>query len=314
MFLPSNFKETEFSLILDRVTSDLGDGVHETQIPRLAVIRAGSPTEQLHTVYEPSVCIVARGAKRTIAGDRILDYRAGQYLAVSLDLPVIGQVTQATADSPYLCLRLTLDPALLSGLILEAGLKAPPQADQGLGLTTSLATPEMTDAAARMARLLETPDAIPVLAPLVERELLYRLLTADQGALLHRIALGESRTAQIGRAVKWIKDNFREPLRIEAVAAKANMSPSAFHQHFKEVTALSPLQYQKQMRLQEARRLILANLADAASAGFAVGYGSPSQFSREYARLFGLPPIRDAARLRASMAGEDAGARQAARA
>ncbi|MFP5515230.1 MAG: AraC family transcriptional regulator N-terminal domain-containing protein [Alphaproteobacteria bacterium] len=309
------FKQTEFSLILDRVTSDLGDGVHETQIPRLAVIRASSPTEQLHTVYEPSVCILAHGAKRTIAGDRILDYRAGHYIAVSLDLPVIGQVVQATADSPYLCLRLTLDPALLSGLILEAGLRAPPpQAEQGLGLTTSLSTPEMIDAAARMARLLETPDAIPVLAPLVERELLYRLLTADQGAMLHRIALGESRTAQIGRAVKWIKDNFREPLRIETVAAKANMSPSAFHQHFKEVTALSPLQYQKQLRLQEARRLILANLTDAASAGFAVGYGSPSQFSREYARLFGLPPIRDAARLRSSMTGEDAGARQAARA
>ncbi|CAO3408917.1 AraC family transcriptional regulator N-terminal domain-containing protein [Azospirillum largimobile] len=309
------FKQTEFSLILDRVTSDLGDGVHETQIPRLAVIRASSPTERLHTVYEPSVCILAHGAKRTIAGDRILEYRAGHYIAVSLDLPVIGQVVQATADSPYLCLRLTLDPALLSGLILEAGLRPPPpQAEQGLGLTTSLATPEMIDAAARMARLLETPDAIPVLAPLVERELLYRLLTADHGAMLHRIALGESRTAQIGRAVKWIKDNFREPLRIETVAAKANMSPSAFHQHFKEVTALSPLQYQKQLRLQEARRLILANLADAASAGFAVGYGSPSQFSREYARLFGLPPIRDAARLRSSMTSEDAGARQAARA
>ncbi|MBK1837205.1 AraC family transcriptional regulator [Azospirillum sp. YIM B02556] len=309
------FKETEFSLILDRVTSNLGDGVHETRIPRLAVIRASSPTERLHTVYEPSVCFVAQGAKRSIAGDRILEYRAGQYLAVSLDLPAIGQVTEASAESPYLCFRLTLDPVLLSGLILEAGLKAPPShIDQGLGLTTSLATPDMIDAAARMARLLETPDAIPVLAPLVERELLYRLLTADHGALLHRIATGESHTAQIGRAVKWIKDNFREPLRIEAVAAKANMSPSAFHQHFKDITALSPLQYQKQLRLQEARRLILANLADAASAGFAVGYGSPSQFSREYARLFGLPPIRDAARLRSTMTADHAGARQAAQA
>ncbi|CAO3433213.1 AraC family transcriptional regulator [Azospirillum endophyticum] len=308
-------KETEFSLVLDRVTSHLGDGIHETRIPRLAVIRASSPTEGLHTVYEPSVCFVGRGAKRSIAGDRVLEYRAGQYLTVSLDLPVIGQVTEASTESPYLCFRLTLDPALLSGLILEAGLKAPaPHTDQGLGLTASLATPEMIDAAARMARLLETPDAIPVLAPLVERELLYRLLTADHGALLHRIAMGESRTAQIGRAVKWIKDNFREPLRIEAVAAKANMSPSAFHQHFKDITALSPLQYQKQLRLQEARRLILANLADAASAGFAVGYGSPSQFSREYARLFGMPPIRDAARLRSTMTADHAGARQAAQA
>ncbi|SHJ01296.1 AraC-type DNA-binding protein [Roseomonas rosea] len=291
-------RHAELALLIDRLTENLGDGIHATCIPRLAVIRASAPTDRFHTVYGPSVCIVAQGAKRSIAGDRILDYAPGHYLTVSVELPVIGQVTQASAEEPYLCLRLDLDPALLSGLLIEAGPRGRRAPEPDLGIMLSYTAPEMMDAAIRLTRLLSTPGDIAVLSPMTERELLYRLLTGDQAAMLHAIAMGESRTAGVARAVNWIKDNFREPLRIEALAELAHMSPSALHQHFKTVTAMSPLQYQKQLRLQEARRLILSAQSDAAGAGFAVGYSSPSQFSREYARLFGAPPLRDIARLR----------------
>ncbi|MBP0444750.1 AraC family transcriptional regulator [Roseomonas sp. SSH11] len=301
-------RHAELALLIDRLTEDLGDGIHTTRIPRLALIRSAQPTDGLHTVYGPSVCIVAQGTKRTIAGEAVLDYAPGHYLIVSVEIPVIGQVTRATAEEPYLCLRLDLDPAMLGGLLIEAGMHRRREPEPGLGIMLSYTTPEIMDAVIRLTRLLSTPGDIPVLAPLVERELLYRLVNGDQAAMLHGIAMGESRAAGIARAVNWIKDHFREPLRVEKLAEIAHMSPSALHQHFKTVTAMSPLQYQKQLRLQEARRLILSAQSDAAGASFAVGYGSPSQFSREYARLFGAPPLRDIARLR----GGEEGARMAA--
>ncbi|RYE28641.1 MAG: AraC family transcriptional regulator, partial [Hyphomicrobiales bacterium] len=219
-------------------------------------------------------------------------------LVVSLDLPVIGQVIEATPQEPYLCVKLELDPAAIGALMLEAPPLTEPELSSGPGLTVGPMTPALRDAVIRLTSLLEAPADIAVLAPLVEREILYRLLTGEQAARLRQIAVAESKLQQVNRAIAWIKRNYRSPFSVEIVAAEARMSPSALHQHFKAVTAMSPLQYQKQLRLQEARRLILARAHDAASAGFQVGYESPSQFSREYSRLFGAPPLRDVARLR----------------
>lgn len=267
-----------------------------TAIPRVGLVRSDTPTLPVGVVYQPMLCIVAQGAKRTLLGDNIVEYGAGQFLVVSVDLPITGAVVQASPDAPYLAVRLALDPTMLADMLLA--LPDVAQETPSPGLAVSPVTPDLLDAAVRLLRLLDRPTDIPMLAPLAEREILYRLLTGAQAPMLRQIAWAHSRTAQVGRAIGWIRKHFAEPLRIEAVARRANMSTSTFHRHFKAVTAMSPLQYQKQIRLQEARRLLLAGQADAASIGFAVGYESPSQFSREYARLFGQPPVRDAVRLR----------------
>lgn len=276
------------------------DGTHATPLPRVALIRSSCPTEPLHALHEPALCIVAQGRKRVLLGDRVFLYDPSQYLVVSVDLPVIGQVIAASADQPYLCLRLNLDPATLGALMMEAGLEGDHEAEAPPGLSLSTVTPELLDAAVRLLRLLDTPRDLPALAPLVEREILYRLLTGPQAAKLRQIALGESKLQQVNRAIAWIKRHYRDPFSIDAVTAEARMSRSALHHHFKAVTAMSPLQYQKQLRLQEARRQIVGQAVDAVTAGFNVGYDSPSQFSREYRRLFGEPPMRDAVRLRSA--------------
>jgi len=213
---------------------------------------------------------------------------------------VIGEVIEADPDRPYLCLRLDLDPAMLGSLLHEVGLDSRHEGDGGTGLSLDRSTPELVDAATRLVRLLDTPREAAVLAPLAERELLYRVLMSGQAARLRQIAFADSSLRRVGRAIDWIKQTFREPFSIVAVADAAGMSPSSLHQHFKAVTALSPLQYQKRLRLQEARRLVLNGSMDAASAGHSVGYDSPSQFSRDYKRLFGDPPIRDTAKFRSS--------------
>lgn len=274
------------------------DGVHETAIPRVKIVRLSRPSEPMHGLHEPALCIIAQGAKQVILGDQIYHYDAAQCLIVSLDLPVIGQVIEATPDKPYLCVKLELDPGAIAALILESAPPAERELPPGPGLTVSSMTPALLDAVIRLTRLLASPADIPVLAPLAEREILYRLLTGEQAPRLRQIAVAESKLQHVNRAIGWIKRNYRKPFSVEIVAAEARMSPSALHLHFKAVTAMSPLQYQKQLRLQEARRLILANARDAASAGFEVGYESPSQFSREYSRLFGAPPLRDVARFR----------------
>lgn len=280
-----------------------GDGSHATAIPQATLHRSSRVTQPIHTLYKPALCIVAQGRKRTQLGDRIHIYDAAKYLVVSVDLPIAGQVIEASEEKPYLCLQLDIDPAMLSALLLESGLqetKIGTDSAAQLGLSVSPVTAELLDATLRLMRLLDSPHDIPVLAPMAQREILYRALFGAHGARLRQIAMADSRQAQINRAIGWIKANYATPFSIEAVAKAASMSPSALHQHFKAVTAMSPLQYQKQIRLQEARRMILAQSLDAASAGHNVGYESPSQFSREYSRLFGAPPGRDVARLRAS--------------
>jgi AraC-like DNA-binding protein len=292
----------DLARLLDRHTAGLEPGIHDSLLDRVALIRSEQPSCRLHTVYNPSLCIVAQGAKRSIAGDSVLAYGPGQYLTVSVDLPVIGEVVAASRSKPYLCLKLSLDCTQISDLLLGARLPAPAEKEPDLGLAVSVLTPELLDAAVRLLGLLDRPSAIPTLAPLYERELLYFLLAGEQGDRLRQIARAEGRTAQVVKAVRWIAARFRESIAVEDAAAVAGMSPSSFHEHFKAVTAHSPLQYQKLLRLQEARRLLVSMGGDAASAAFAVGYSSPQQFSREYARLFGAPPQRDAARLRAQPA------------
>jgi len=274
------------------------DGIHATGIEGLQLVRLSRPSDPVPGVMQPALCIVAQGRKRVIAGDRIVSYDPARFLIVTLDTPVIGQVVEASADEPYLCLKLDLDPADISALLIETGGISAAAAESEPSLDLSDVSSDLLDAAVRLVRLLRKPEDIAVLAPMVKREILYRLLRSDQATRLQQIAVAESRMQQVNRAIGWIKRNFREGFSIEAVADEARMSPSALHLHFKAVTAMSPLQYQKQLRLQEARRLMLAEAVDAASAGYRVGYDSASQFSREYARLFGAPPLRDVARLK----------------
>jgi len=273
------------------------DGIIDTPIARLALVRSGQSGEPVHMVQRPALCIIAQGGKRVLLGDAVIDYGPASYLVASLDLPITGAVTQASADAPYLCFCLYLDPALLSEIALT--LPPLPAAEDGVGMTLHPMTPELIDAATRLTALLGDQATASLLAPLIERELLMRLMTGPGGGVLRAIANGESRTGQIAQAIAWLKAHFREPFSGPHLAALAGMSLSSFHDHFRRATAMTPLQYQKQLRLQEARALMLAERLDAAEAGFRVGYDSPSQFSREYRRLFGAPPIRDIGRLKA---------------
>ena len=292
--------QLEFARLIERSTP--ADGIHPTALPRVSLIRASQASEPIHVLHEPAICIIAQGRKQVMSGGNVFVYDRAQYLVVSVDVPVVGQIIEASTDQPYLCFLLSLDPGMLGALMMEANLLAPRPGESQASVFLSDVTTELLDAAVRLVRLLDSPRDIPILAPVAEREILYRLLIGPQGARLRQIAVADSRLQQVGRAISWLKHNFREPFRIEDLAREARMSSSALHQHFKTVTSMSPLQFQKQLRLQEARRLILAQAMDAALAGHSVGYDSPSQFSREYRRLFGAPPIRDVQRLRASEA------------
>ncbi|MCP3140065.1 AraC family transcriptional regulator [Pyxidicoccus xibeiensis] len=278
------------------------DGMHPTAIERLSLIRASSAGEPFHVLHQPALCIIVQGAKRVMVGEEVYRYGAAQHLVISVDLPAVGQVTHATPRTPYLCFRLDLDPGELAELVLKTG--APPPAERGSSRALFIGqTPApLVDAALRLVRLLDTPEDIPTLAPLTMREILYRLLRSEDGWRLGQIATANSQAQRIVKSIDWLKTHFREPLRIEDLARKVHMSPSALHHHFKAVTNLSPLQYQKQLRLQEARRLLLSDEVDVATAGFRVGYESPSQFNREYRRLFGAPPGRDLRQLRGTRA------------
>ncbi len=271
-----------------------------TAIPGVTLMRADAPTMPVGSLHRPLLCIIAQGRKRVLLGEKLFEYDAAKYLIASVDLPITGEICEASAKTPYLAMSVGLDPATLAAMLLDM----PQSGDGGKpfpGLAVSPMTPDLLDPVLRLLRLLDRPAGRQNAgAPLAEREILYRLLLGPQGAMLRQIALADSRLSQISHAIQWIKQNYDRPFRIETLAAIAHMSPSSLHRHFKQVTAMSPLQFQKRIRLQEARRRVLGLEADAASVGFSVGYESPSQFSREYSRLFGVPPGRDAAQLRAS--------------
>jgi AraC-like DNA-binding protein len=256
------------------------------------VERATMPTPLM---TGPVVGLVARGAKQAVLGDRTYDYRAGQYLVASVDLPVTGRYT----ETPFLGIGMALEPSAIAELLLDTGEHTSRSAAHP-GITTSDASTELLDAFARLLRLLDHPADIPVLAPMIRREILWRLVTGPQGAMVRQIGLADSTLTHVGRAIRWIRKHHAEPLRIDELARLARMSPTSFHRHFRAVTAMTPIQYQKRIRLHEARVLLVDRTLDVATVGYLVGYESTSQFSREYRRQFGSPPGKDAERLRSA--------------
>ena len=262
-----------------------------------------SPTQPTHAAQQPCFALVAQGEKSLTVGEHTLRYGVGDFLLVALDVPVVSQVTRASPEEPHLGVGIIIDPAKLKELM--GRINAPPSAlvgRQGLGVAVNRASDGLLDAVLRLIRLLDTPEAIPALAPLVEQEILYHLLTGPCGAQLTQIAQADTPGNKVAAAVTWLRENFRQPLLVETLATQANMSASSLHQHFKAITGMTPMQYQKQLRLHEARRLMLLELLDVGSAGYRVGYQSASHFSRDYSRMYGLPPQRDVERLRTAAA------------
>jgi AraC-like DNA-binding protein len=265
----------------------------------LRLLCASSPTELGHGVSFPAFCMVAQGSKEVLLGDDLYRYDANNYLITAASLPIASRITEASEERPYLGVVLGLDPALVGSVMVEAGHPAPGEKAAVRAFDVSPLDAGLLDAVLRLVRLLDAPAAeVRFLRPLVTREIVFRLLEGEQGGRLRQIAVLGGHAHRIARALERLREEFARPLRIEDVAREAGMSVSGFHHHFKAVTAMSPLQFQKRMRLQEARRLMLGEDLDAGSAGHRVGYGDASQFSREYKRLFGAPPARDAERLR----------------
>ncbi|MFB2598719.1 AraC family transcriptional regulator N-terminal domain-containing protein [Herbiconiux sp. P17] len=272
-------------------------GVRHDVLEGLSIGVSAHPTEPAAVMSRPSLALVAQGTKRTVLNGTAYEYHAGQFLVVSLDLPVTGFVLEASAEHPFAVVTLALDPALIATLLLETPATPAPVV---AGMAVSDAAPELVDAMVRMLGLLDRPADVPVLAEAYRREVVWRLLTSDQGGLVRQIGVADGSLARVARSVRWIREHYADPLRVDDLAELARMSSTAFHRHFRSATSMTPIQFQKQIRLQEARTLLLAADDDIAGVGFRVGYDSPSQFSREYRRAFGEPPARDAERLRAT--------------
>lgn len=282
----------ELRMLIDRHAGPGDMTTATTAVPALTVSRCRTTTEPLGHVYEPTLALIAQGRKQTVLGNRIFNYRSRQYLVVSVSLPITSHIVSATLDKPFLALAFALKPTLVANLLLENS--APDHsATEMTGIGISNAPMDLLDPLSRLLRLLDHPRDIPVLAPGIEREIVWRLLNGHQGGLVREIGLADPRLSEISKTVKWIHSHLHEALRVEALATQANMSVSTFHRHFRFVTAMTPIQYQKQIRLQEARTRLLSNGQSVEAVGFSVGYESPSQFSREYKRFFGLPPTQD---------------------
>ncbi|MTJ80729.1 MAG: AraC family transcriptional regulator [Telmatospirillum sp.] len=305
--------DTQTLSVIDAVTAPTSDprplvplvarftphqGSHQTAIPGLQLHRFSAPTGPIFGLYQPLFSMVVQGTKQiSVAGEQI-QYDQDSFLVTSVDLPVVARITDASAQTPYLCLSFTLSPRKIAELMQDAGL-SPPQGDAcGRGFSVGRLTSPLADAVLRLVRLLETPGDIPILLPLIEREICYRLLHSNQAWNLCHITVADSRPQRIAKAIEVMRNRYAEPLGIEELAAAVNMSASSLHHRFKEVTGMTPMQYQKNLRLREARRLMLAERQDTATAAHRVGYESPSQFSRDYGRLFGNPPARDIVMLR----------------
>jgi len=289
-------QRAELAALIERFAPT--SGIHATAIPRLQLGRRHAPSDIGCGMQEAALCLIVQGRKLVMLGEETYEYDASRYLIASVDLPVSGRIVEASPEVPYLSLVLKLPAANIAALVAQAEAAQAPLPLPSRGLALSRFDPALLDAAIRLVRLLATPQDVALLAPLIEQEILYRLLRSEQGGMLRHIGIADSQGHRIAKAIHWLRHNYRQPMRIEHIAREAHMSPSALHHHFKAVTAMSPLQYQKQLRLQEARQLMLSEVMDAATASHRVGYESPSQFSREYSRLFGAPPGRDVERLR----------------
>jgi AraC-like DNA-binding protein len=288
---------SELIQIIDRNTSH--EGVNETSINSLFFIRESNITEPKYRVYKPSLCIVVSGVKELLLGNERFKYGPGNYLVASVDLPVTGQVINASPITPYLALKLEFNPTQILEILTDTEISTSSKENAKRAIFVNELEGSILDAVIRLARLMESPEDIPILAPIFTKEILYRVLRGQNGNILQQIAIEGSTTNRIRAVIEQIKANFYKSIRIEELAEIANMSVSSLHRHFKDVTAMSPLQFQKHLRLQEARLLLLSESSDAAEVAFRVGYESPSQFSREYSRLFGFPPKEDLKRMRA---------------
>lgn len=277
---------------LRRLASRAENRRTETGIPRVAMVQGRIPEHELSAVYEPMINLILTGSKTMTVGDRTFRYDPATYFVMSVELPAVGSVHASKKGQPYLAVSLTLDPTIIANLL--ADLPKPAGGElYGSGFSVAPITSELLDAWCRMLRLMARPDEIAALAPAYEREILFRVLQGPQGWMLRDLAVPGTDLARIGSAIVWIRQNFSRLLRVETLADMTSLSVSAFHRHFKAVTALSPLQYQKQIRLLRARSLMIAGEGNATTVAFAVGYGSATQFSREYARHFGSPPSKD---------------------
>jgi AraC-like DNA-binding protein len=289
---------------LDALRELIGRHAHDRHGPSaiegLTVTATDAPTALRSGIAEPSLALVVQGRKRTVSGDRVFDYAAGEFLITLLDLPVVGQVTTASPERPFLGVGLRLEPSQIAAMLLESAATLGGTSAPAPGIAVASAGAPLLDALAHLAGLLDAPQDVPVLAPLYRREVLWRLLTGPQGAVVRQIGLADGNLAHITRAVQWIRDHHDDSIRIGQLAALAGMSESTFHRHFRAVTRMTPIQYQKAIRLQQARLALVSGGLDVAEVAHAVGYDSASQFSREYRRLFGAPPGRDARRIRAA--------------
>jgi AraC-like DNA-binding protein len=269
-----------------------------TPIPNLRFFRREGPTQPDYCMLEPNVSFVVQGTKQALLTEDTYNYGINRFLITSLDLPAMMHIVEASPEKPYLGLMLKLDLRVLSEVMLQSGISPPAVQASERSMFIGETTPILLEGFTRLVSLLNEPASIPVLAPLIEREIYYRLLTSDQCSRLWQIAAVDSQSHRIARAIDWIRLHFNEPMRVEALAMQVQMSTSTFHQHFRNLTSMSPLQYQKRLRLLEARKLMLSDDFDASTAAFRVGYESPSQFSREYSRFFGIAPSRDIEGLR----------------
>lgn len=270
----------------------------ETPVPGLFTASADAPTGPIHGVYRPSVCVVLQGTKISQLGGQAYRYEEGNCLITSLEVPIRAHILDASPQSPYVAFVLDIDPAVVSELLLELARGEPAAAPVSAAMSVHPLADGLIEPLERLLALADRPRDIPVLAPMLRREIYWHLLNGPQGAMMRQIGLADSRTARISRSIAWVRDNYTETISVTHLAGLAGMSPATFHRHFKAATDMTPVQYQKSLRLQEARRLLLAEGTDVAQVGFAIGYESPSQFSREYRRMFGAPPGRDGAAIR----------------
>ena len=284
--------------LVERLTRAIRDDGTAEPLAGLRLRRASSPTGLGHGVSFPSFCVIAQGSKELLLGDSLYRYNPAQYLISTAALPIASRVVEASPERPYLGIVLKLDSTLVGSVLVEAGHRAPRNATAVTAIDVSVLDANLLDAVVRLIRLLDSPTEVRFLVPLVMREIVYRLMLGAQGARLHQIASVGGATHRIAEAVERLRNDFAQPLRIEDLAQELGMSVSGFHHHFRALTAMSPLQFQKQLRLQEARRLMLGEGLDATSAGYRVGYGNASHFTREYKRLFGAPPMHDVEQLR----------------
>lgn len=287
--------------LTDRIAKSITENGVLDILPDVTVARSAIPTQPIHSVFRPAFCVIAQGSKNVFLGDEHFRYGSGNYLISTVDLPIVSHVAEASVEKPYLSFRLDLEPKLVASVMVDAGLDIKAIPTNAKAMDVSALDADLLNAVVRIMRLVDRTDEQRALLPLIKREIVFRLLKGNQGArLAHLIAGGEDR--RISKAIHHLTENFARPLRMEDVARDLGMSISGFHHQFKSVTAMSPLQFQKQIRLQEARRLMLGEDIDAASAAFRVGYEDPSYFSRDYKRHFGAPPQRDITRLRSEIA------------